>query len=208
MKAILINSAVKVENADLGMDYTLYSKKNRDWLQSNAYTDSRIPLDLEMGSGQLNAWRALQQFQSGSHSPNQPIPDVAWDYDTIAPQQTITYNLAKHLKANSFATVTLVWDRQIKLLDDNQNQQYDLGEIFQAEPLTNLDLFLVKTASKNPDQSAKIVCASQSQVDNIEHFFCPIPQTGSYQIQVKAPANSTNTNQAYALSWWTVASEE
>jgi len=205
MKAVLINSAVKIKNADLGMDYTLHSKKNRDWLQTQAYGDRRIPLDLEMGSGQLNAWRALQKFQGGSHTPAQPIPDIGWNYDTISPQQTITYSLQKPLKVDSFATVTLVWDREVKLLDKNNNQNYDLGETFQAEPLINLDLFLVKNNENNPDQSPVTICSSQSKVDNLEHFFCPIPQTGLYQIQVKAPATLTKTNQAYALSWWTVA---
>ena len=212
IKAVLINAAVKIKNTDLAMDYTLYSKKNQHWQQTPAYTqngslgDRRIPLDLEMGSGQLNAWRGLQQFKAGSHGPDQPIPAIAWDYHTLSPQETITYSGQKPLKAGSFATITLVWNREVKLIDHNQNQQYDVGETFAADPLTNLDLFLVKTPAKNTDQPIKVICASQSQVDNIEHIFCPIPETGFYQIQVKAAADSPRKNQAYALSWWTVES--
>ena len=207
MKAVLINSAVKIKNTDLGMDYALYSKKNRDWLQTHAYADAQIPLDLELGSGQLNGLRAMQQFQAGSHSPKQPIPAIAWDYGTILPQQTVTYSLQKPLKAGSFATVTLAWHRDVELVDQNQNQQYDLGESFEATPLTNLDLFLVQTPGTNADQSEKIPCASQSQVDNLEHFFCPIPQAGFYQIQVKSVSRLPHSSQAYALSWWTVGSD-
>jgi hypothetical protein len=206
-KAVLVNAAVKIKNADLGMGYTFYSKKNRTWLQSQAYTNARIPLDLEMGSGQIDAVRALQQFQAGAHAPHSPVPPIAWDYGTILPQQTITYSLQKPLKAGSFAAVTLAWHRQVNLLDQNRNQQYDLGEAFHAEPLTNLDVIFVKSTASHAEDAKTITCRSQSRVDNLEHFFCPIPQAGFYQIQVKSLSNLSGNSQAYALSWWTVEKE-
>ncbi|MEB3227146.1 MAG: S8 family serine peptidase [Synechocystis sp.] len=204
IKAVLINAAVKIKNADLGMAYTLHSKKNWDWQQTPAYTNPQIPLDLELGSGQLNGLRAVQQFQAGAHSPSSVLPAIAWDYGTISPQQTVTYSLAAPLKAGSFATATLVWNRDVQLLDKNNNQQYDPGESFQPGSLTNLDLFLIPASESSPEPSASITCASQSQVDNLEHFFCPIPQTGLYQIQVKSSSRLPDQPQAYALSWWTV----
>lgn len=201
MKAILINAAVKIADEDLGTTYTLYTKKNRDWRQTKAYGDRRLPLDLELGSGQLNAARALQQLQAGPHSPTQSLPAIAWDSGQILPQSTVEYALDQPLKAGSYATITLVWPRQVTLIDTNQNHQYDVGETFRAAPLNNLDLRLVK-AEPTPQGKAPIICTSESLVDNVEHIFCPIPETGHYRLQVKATASTMP--QAYALSWWTV----
>lgn len=201
MKAILLNSAVKIRNVGLGTDYTLYSSKNRDWLATEAYQDPALPLDLEMGAGQLNARRALEQFQSGAYGPGESyLPAIAWDYGQIQPGQTVNYALSKPLKGGEFASVTLVWHRPVQLLDTNGNEQYDLGESFQGQPLGNLDLFLVSENANSP-----VVCASQSQVDNVEHFLCPIATAGNYTIRVKHQGGgSVARPEQYALSWWTV----
>ncbi|WLT38227.1 S8 family serine peptidase [Synechocystis sp. B12] len=102
MKAVLLNSAVKIHNAGLGTDYTLYSSKKRDWLATEAYRDPALPLDLEMGAGQLNARRALEQFQSGAHGPGENyLPAIAWDYGEIQPGKTVSYALSQPLKGES-----------------------------------------------------------------------------------------------------------
>jgi hypothetical protein len=201
MKAVLLNSAVKIRNAGLGTNYTLYSSKKRDWLATEAYRDPVLPLDLEMGAGQLNARRALEQFQSGAYGPGEnDLPAIAWDYGAIQPGQTISYSLSKPLKGGEFASVTLVWERLVQLLDSNGNRQYDLGESFQAQPLSNLDLFITDQGGATP-----VVCASQSKVDNVEHFLCPIASTEKYTIQVKHQGGGTVPRpENYALSWWTV----
>ncbi len=200
MKAILINSAVKIRHASLGTTYTLFDKHNRHWLEKSAFINERIPLDLQLGGGQLNALRALQQFQAGSHSPDQQsVPAIAWHYGQISttPQ---TYSLVAPLLQGSYAVVTLVWPRQVNLQDTNGNQQFDPGETLQAASLTNLDLALVRT-----DGGKSVTCASRSRVDNVEHFFCPIPATGQYQIQVRSPEGGRIQTQSYALAWWTIA---
>jgi hypothetical protein len=201
MKAVLINSAVKIQNASLGTDYTLYSIKNHHWLETEAYQNPAVPLDLEMGAGQLNARRALEQFQSGAYGPGEKyLPAIAWDYGEIQPSQTINYPLSQPLKAGEFASITLVWERFVELVDRNGNEQYDLGESFRAKPLANLDLFLV-----SQDGKSMAVCSSQSRVDNLEHFFCSIPTSGLYQIKVKHQGLPGGTKaENYSLSWWTV----
>ncbi|WP_228016764.1 S8 family serine peptidase [Synechocystis sp. LEGE 06083] len=201
MKAVLLNSAVKIRNAGLGTDYNLYSSKNRDWLATEAYRDPTLPLDLEMGAGQLNARRALEQFQSGAYGPGENyLPAIAWDYGEIQPGQIISYDLSQPLKGGEFASATLVWERPVQLLDTNGNQQYDLGESFQGQPLSNLDLLMV-----SQDNNGSVVCASQSKVDNVEHFLCPIATTGNYTIQVKHQGGGAMARpEKYALSWWTV----
>jgi hypothetical protein len=206
MKAVLLNSADKIQdNGDglrLGMTKTLIDKQNQDWLASEAYKNPQIPLDAQMGTGHLNAFRAYQQFSPGQSQPATNVPAIGWDYHTINAEKSIEYTLAKPLKKNSFVAITLTWDRLVELNDKNKNQKYDVGEIFQDRGLNNLDLFLVKADEKNPD--AGIVCSSISSIDSVEHIFCPVPATGNYKIRVQFRQKINEANQTYALAWWSV----
>jgi hypothetical protein len=88
----------------------------------------------------------------------------------------------------------------VELVDRNSNQEYEVRENFRAGPLADLDLFLVSQQDKS-----RVICSSQSRVDNVEHFFCPIPVAGLYQIQVKHQGLSQREKaENYAVSWWTV----
>ncbi|BFM40477.1 hypothetical protein OLK001_24030 [Synechocystis sp. LKSZ1] len=205
IKAILLNSADKLQDDAqghfLGMTRTILTKNNQTWLQSSAYQNSTIPLDAEMGAGQLNAFRAFQQLQAGSWPPTAPVPPLGWHYGQLDGLSRVHYTLAQSLRGDSFVSVTLVWERTVRLLDTNHNQEYDPGENFQAEPLNNLDLQLLDL--DNPGGPWP-VCLSNSRVDNVEHLFCAVPRTGHYQIQVNASGPNPFSHQAYALSWWTV----
>ncbi|MHC5730011.1 MAG: S8 family serine peptidase, partial [Nostoc sp.] len=57
MKAVLLNSADKIQDSGdglrLGMTRTLIDKQNKNWLDSDAYKDPKIPLDAQMGAGHL-----------------------------------------------------------------------------------------------------------------------------------------------------------
>lgn len=196
MKTVLLNSAVKINNPALGMGYTLHGRGQRHWLETEAYHNPAIPLDLEMGSGQLNARRALQQFQSGPKPPNAPfLPAIGWDFGQIAGGETVSYALSQPLKAGEFASVTLTWQRPVKLWDSNNNGEYDLGERLEAQAISDLDLFLRK------DDGSQSLCQSQSRVDNIEHIFCPVPAPGRYHIEIQ---HRGPRPEHYGLSWWTV----
>lgn len=205
IKAILLNSADKLEDDAqghiLGMTRTILTKNNQTWLQSPAYHHSTIPLDAEMGAGQLNAYRAFQQLRAGSWPPTAPVPPLGWHYGQLDHLSKVGYTLTQPLQGGSFVSITLVWQRQVLLLDSNHNQDYDLGEGFQAEPLSNLDLQLLDL--DNPGVP-RPVCLSNSRVDNVEHLFCTVPRTGHYQIQVTRSGPEGSPPQAYALSWWTV----
>jgi len=69
MKAVLLNSADKIADQGdgllLGMKRTIFGEQNHSWLDSDAYVNPRIPLDIQMGTGQINVWRAYQQFSEG-----------------------------------------------------------------------------------------------------------------------------------------------
>jgi hypothetical protein len=207
MKAILLNSADKIRDTGdgllLGMHRTTLNKHNHTWLDSDAYHSPKIPLDIEMGSGHLNALRAYQQYSSGQQSAETPVAPIGWDYQTVEMNGHRDYLLAQPLQENSFVAITLTWDRVVELNDTNQNQLYDLGENFRDRGLNNLDIYLM---SADQDNNTKYTCASLSDTDSIEHIFCPVPQTGHYKIRVQYRQRVNDASQPYALAWWTVPS--
>ncbi len=202
MKAVLLNSADKVESPSLQMTRTLYGKKNHTWLESRAYTDPDFPLDLELGAGHLNAFRAYQQFSAGQWSPENLVPNLGWDYNQVAVNSFQDYEIAQPLKADSYATITLTWDRLIELKEKKNNNQFDLGESFRDRGLNNLNVFLIPLGNEALEKS---ICASVSEVDSVEHIFCKIPETGRYKIRVQFTQKEHNPIQSYGLAWWTIS---
>ncbi|OUL26508.1 peptidase S8 and S53 subtilisin kexin sedolisin [Nostoc sp. RF31YmG] len=206
MKAVLLNSADKVKDSGdglrLGMTRTIIDKQNQDWLASDAYQDPKIPLDSQIGAGHLNAFRAYQQFSPGQWQPSAAVPAIGWDYRTVDALAPVEYVLAKPLKQGSFVAITLAWDRLVELDDKNKNELYDVGDTFRDRGLNNLDLYLVKADAQNPDDAT--VCSSISEVDSVEHIFCPIPANGNYKIRIQMRQQVNEPSQPYALAWWTV----
>jgi subtilisin family serine protease len=204
MKAVLLNSAEKIEDNKngflLGMKRTILDKQNRNWLASEAYKNPKIPFDIQIGAGQLNVFRAYQQFSAGQWKPDQLVPSVGWDYNNVEAQEVKEYQLESPLPKDSFVSLTLSWDRLVELNDSNHNKTYDLGESFTDRGLNNLDLYLMPTASNNIKDS---ICSSISSEDSSEHIFCPIPRTGNYKIRVYHRQQVNEKIQPYALAWWT-----
>jgi subtilisin family serine protease len=205
MKAILLNSADKIKDSGdglrLGMTRTLIDKQNQDWLATDAYKNPKIPLDAQMGAGHLNAFRAYQQLNGGEWKPNATVPPIGWDYGIVNANSSREYALQKGLKQNSFVAITLIWDRLVELNDKNNNQEYDIGETFIDKGLNNLDVYLVKENGKNNEV---VICDSVSEVDSVEHIFCPVPISGNYKIRVQFKKQVNESTQPYALAWWTV----
>ncbi|MGF1542411.1 MAG: S8 family serine peptidase [Pleurocapsa sp.] len=205
MKAVLLNSADKIQDEGdgllLNMERTILNKKNSNWLESDAYQNPRIPLDIQIGTGHLNVFRAYQQFSAGQNSPNHPAPAIGWDYRTITTDSYQEYYLEQPLVAGSHAAITLAWDRLVLLNDRNGNGKYDVGETFQDRGLNNLDLYLLPVDAQSNQRNT---CSSLSMEDSIEHIFCPIPTTGHYKIRVYYRHQHNEPVQPYALAWWTV----
>jgi Subtilase family len=204
-KVVLLNSTDKLKDEGnglrLGMTRTLSDKSNRTWLDSDAYKDDKIPVDLQMGTGQLNAYRAVQQFSGGQWKPGEAAAPIGWDYNKVEVNKSQDYTLEKPLQQGSFVAVTLTWDRVVDLNDANKNNLYDVGENFRDRGLNNLDLYLVPADSND---TTKHTCASISDVDSIEHIFCQVPATGKYKIRVQYRQPLNEATQPYALAWWTV----
>ncbi|MDY6782070.1 MAG: S8 family serine peptidase [Cyanobacteriota bacterium] len=205
MKAVLLNSADKVKDPGdgllLGMGRTTLDKEDRTWLEGDAYGDRKIPLDIEMGTGHLNAFRAYQQFSPGRRSPDAPVPAIGWDYNSVETESRRDYVLEQPLQAGGYASISLAWQRRVELDDKNGNEQFDVGESFRDRGLNNLDVYLMKVDSDKIEES---LCASTSEADSIEHIFCQVPETGRYKIRVRYRQQVHEDKQEYALAWWTV----
>lgn len=208
-KAVLINSADKIQDQGdgllLGMERTTLSKHNKTWLDSEAYNNDEIPLDMEMGAGHLNVFRAYQQLSGGQWNYDQPVANRGWNYTSIEANQEQDYVIEKSLKAGSYASITLTWDRLVELNDTNNNQQFDLSENFTDRGLNDLNIYLMPVDSNNKSQH---LCASISKVDSTEHIFCKIPTFGRYKIKVEYANKVNESTQNYALAWWTVDSDQ
>lgn len=205
MKAVFLNSADKIQDSGnglrLGMTRTTLTKDNRTWLESDAYKNPKIPLNMEMGTGHLNAFRAYKQFSAGQWSPATSVPSRGWDYRALPAYSYQDYVFKQPLQKGSFAAITLAWDRLVELKDQNNNQRYDVGEKFRDRGLNNLDIYLMAVDGK---QASSKVCASVSKVDSVEHIFCPVPSTGRYKISVQYSKQVNKATQPYGLAWWTV----
>jgi hypothetical protein len=208
MKAILINSTEKVKDEGdglkLNMSRTILTKHNQNWLDSDAYRDRKIPLDYQMGAGQLNAFRAYQQFSTGASQPDKLVPAIGWNYTSIQESTSQDYAIAKPLKKGSFISITLTWDRLVELQDKNRNEQFDAGESFSDRGLNNLNVYLMKAEEND---TSKSIWSSESNIDSVEHIFHKIPDNDRYKIRVRYDRKVNEPVQPYALAWWSVTSK-
>ncbi|MBW4582454.1 MAG: S8 family serine peptidase [Tildeniella nuda ZEHNDER 1965/U140] len=221
MKAVLLNSADKIKDAGdgltLGMSRTILDKNNRSWIESDAYSDRKLPLNTQMGVGQLNAFRAYQQFSPGQYTPEAAVPAIGWDYRMVgikdkgegikdkkveaeAPSFQ-DYVLEKPLQKGSFVSATLVWNRLVELVDKNNSGAFDMEESFRDRGLNTLTLYLMRAEANDVNQS---IWSSVSEVDSVQHVFHPVPATGRYKIRVQFQRQVNEPTQPYALAWWTV----
>lgn len=221
MKAVLFNSADKVKDAGdgltLGMSRTILDKNNRSWIESDAYSDRKLPLNTQMGVGQLNAFRAYQQFSPGQYTPEAAVPAIGWDYRMVGVKDNSEgikvkkveaespsfrdYVLEKPLQKGSFVSATLVWNRLVELVDKNNNGAFDMEESFRDRGLNTLTLYLMRAEDNDVNQS---IWSGVSEVDSVQHVFHPVPATGRYKIRVQFQRQVNEPIQPYALAWWTV----
>lgn len=213
MKVVLMNSADKLQDSGdgnlLGMSRTMMQKNNLDWLTSKSFTSQNLlsdstrnssSLNVQFGTGHLNASRAFQQFNGGQWKPGM-VPSIGWDYGTIDQSRVVDYAISPALKANSYISLTLAWDRRVDLQDRNLNGKFDLKETFVDRGLNNLDLYLMPAAEQDTRRS---IASSVSNVDSVEHIFHKIPQSGQYKIRVVFRSQVNEPTQAFALAWWSV----
>lgn len=214
MKAVLLNAADKLvdvgDGQNLGMGKTLLDESNRTWIESDAYRDPKVPLHTELGTGQLNAFRAYEQFNGGQWAP-ESASIRGWDYNSLSSASETQQNqgsdytdyvINSPLKEGSYFAATLAWERLVTLIDRNDNGLYDIGESFESEELNNLNLYLMPVDEDDTDKS---IWSSVSDVDSVEHIFYKIPKTGRYKLRVVYSQQVGSQGvQSYALAWWGV----
>jgi hypothetical protein len=232
-KAVLLNSANKIlddgtrtENGIpvslggfLGMDRTVVKTDGTsDWLDSDAYLDNTgdglTPLDEQLGAGQMDATRAIQQYSSGEYDSTgiATVPVIGWDYGhTNGLDTVIKYQLSQPLQAGSFASLSLAYDRDVAFdSDSGTSNEYDFGDTFEPslsfvpgdDQANDLDLYLLPKGATDFDNP---IAQSISTDSTIEHIFAQIPTTGEYEIWVHQFDNDIGIGQNYALAWWAMA---
>jgi hypothetical protein len=209
MKAILMNSAEKVSGR-IGMGRTVLKQNNTTWDQSDARDDPgnpagrAIPLDDEMGTGFLNASRAVTQWRGGRFGPQQAnTGPIGWDYNTVPAMAGLTPGNLKYtlptLKGGGWISATLTWDR-VATLNDNPGgtpNRYDVGETFNADPVADLDLYLMPAGETD---LSKNVWSSTSTLYNLEHIFFQLPAGDKqYELWVR---NYSGVATPFGLAWW------
>jgi len=187
LKAVMLNSA----------DKTTRDAAGDDWLQSFAYGSTSEPLDDELGAGQLDALGAFNQYAAGQHEAG-TVPFVGWDLNVITGEGTIIYyHFSEPLVGGTFLAATLAWDRRVVLEDDQDGDgqfDYDDTDWLTAYDLNDLDINLY-------DADGAMVDGSWSGVDNIEHLYWEVPQTGGYYLGVEFYEVMDLTSQQYAFAW-------
>ncbi len=164
---------------------------------SEAYTSTTLPLDRQLGAGQVDALAAAEQYAAGECAPG-TVPTTGWDLGEIeigdAPS---TYAFDTTLSEGVFITATLAWDRRIMLTQDaNGDGIFDLrdNDIMEAAPLNNLDINIF-----NSDD--ELVFSSESTIDNLEHLYWLVPEEDDYYLTVAFQEQLDTTVQEYTLAW-------
>jgi hypothetical protein len=217
----------------LGMERTVFKRPqpalpgqpaipDPTWFNSNAYDDSpegfggSIPLDNEMGTGHLNASRALTQFKSGERdSDDLDVPTIGWDYGTTtgAGDRNV-YRFADQLLADTFISITMAWDRDVEFdVDADSDGQFDIGDTFEKyiddgfnppddSVINSMVLYLMPKFATSISQ---YVAVSDASVGTVQHMFFQIPETGEYEFWVRQLDADVGTTQDYAVAWWAVS---
>ncbi|BBO34566.1 S8 family serine peptidase [Lacipirellula parvula] len=234
MKAVLMNSADKIEDGSideingvdipvgglLGMERTVVKQDGvSTWFDSDAYGDGDlgsgqfVPLDEQMGTGHLNASRALTQFRSGEQNyEDGDVPLIGWDYGTTTGEgDNNRYRFSEELLGGSFVSITVAWDRHVELNDTNSNNRFDSGETFErydsdGDPpddsvINDLDLYFLPASATSAGLAE---AASISTEGTVDHIFFQVPYTGFWQFWVDQHDEEAalGSSQNYAVAWW------
>jgi Subtilase family len=209
LRAVMVNSTNKVDGL-LGMTRTIVDRQDQDWLASEAYLAQDVPLDDQMGAGQLDVSRALRQYDAGEQGPG-AVDNIGWDKQPATVEgEFFDYLLGEALQAGDFISATLAWDRQTLFLDNGITGIYEPGtDGLAGLPLDNLDLYLMLIDDTLTEQA---LWSSASTVDNLEHLFWQVPAAGDYKLRVVFTQDVTllpgfEATPDYTLAWWAGVSE-
>jgi len=191
LKATMLNSASK----------NVVDKSGEAWQPFASSTIGEIftvtsALDDELGAGQVDALSLYRQYSAGEQEAG-TIENLGWDLNTITDNNTVEYFFDSELKAGSALAVTLNWFRDVDYSDDgdgviNSGDNYDV-----VGNLDNLNLSILLNGD--------VIATSMSLIDNVEHLFLQLTESGFYSIQVdRLDVLGSGNDTLYGLAWTAV----
>jgi hypothetical protein len=177
--------------SDVTAPYTSEWTPSR-WTYNAGVFGTTRPLDDELGTGLVDAERALIQLDGGKQNANTPVTPIGWNMDSIASGHQ-DYGLDFAIAPGQFLTTTLAWDRLVTRTDDGDGI-FDFNDSFVHNSLADLDLKVYFQGN--------LYAQSISLIDNFEHLHIPLLHAGNpndYVIQVHHFSGGATP---YGLAWW------
>ncbi len=168
-----------------------------------------------MGTGHLNASRALDQFAPGEHEEfgvsGTTVPVIGWDYGTTTGNNDVNrYRFNQDLQAGSFVSITLAWDREVVFdVDGGTAGVYDIGDTFEEyvdpgfgfpadDVINDLGLYFQPAFAGSINQAR----AFSTGNGTLQHIFFQVETTGAFEFWVRQTDEDVSVNQDYAVAWW------
>ena len=191
IKAVLMNSAVKVDNWNNGQ----HPVSDPAGMGGVVITTTQS-LDYASGAGRIDLARALGQYTYGSPdaAPGGGLAPIGWSYAVIQPNGISDYSIETFVDTGAQMAATLDWFVNRALADTTGTEVQ----------FANLDLELWKLTGPDGTPEA-LVAESDSLYNNVEHLYLNAPASGYYMLRVRwAGENyglSSPLPEPYALAW-------
>ena len=154
-----------------------------------SHTTTR-PLDVNQGAGQMHLRKAYGQYLLAEQGPG-TVKSVGWDAGQAAWDAEQLYAIDVVVPAGEVFSAMLNWDRIVTTNTEDINTA-----TYSLDHLDNLDLFLYEA-----NDLTTPVASSVSTIDNVEHIYYTMAQTGHYVLGVKMTGASSGDAEDFGLSW-------
>lgn len=187
VKSILLNSADKTPEWDNGLAIT--DNVNADGKTFDGVLSTTQSLDLKMGSGIVNAEKALEQYEN--FGATSFLSDVDFGganvYEFLADE-------------NSVLSATLCWFvgadmREIAYDSSGNVSSFDSAASYFSD--LNLSLW------RKDDAGMTLLAQSVSEYNNVEHLYLTLEEGGKYVLQVnfEKMIYGSADSETYAIAW-------
>jgi len=161
-----------------------------DWRKGFATpcTDGSVPLDYRYGAGQLNIDNSHRILMAGRRRGSEfgDVPVTGWDLAPITAggRRQYVFELPAGTRATE-VSILVVWNRRVRATAGSS--------LHLTATLADIDLRLYALRESG---SPRLVDASTSRVDNVEHIYLKALNPGRYAIDVRSDSASQ-----YCLTW-------
>lgn len=148
---------------------------------------SSQPLDPVFGAGTANILNSFHLLTAGQHTAGAAVPATGWDYAELTPATTASYtfSIPEEEVARS-SSIVLTWFRQFGGNPASDN--------FSDLPI--LPDFELRLYESQRGTMGRLLAASDSPIDNVEHLYLEGLPAGEYTITAE-----TDTTSPYAIAW-------